>query len=206
MFSCSQADRGLRRNGFTLVEMLIVVFIVGLLAIMSIGSYTHYRKGALLNLAADNLISTLYQARQEVKSGKTDVGSNGDEIATCRGLSLSVTSEESGGVLVAKTEFVSKKSFDGLKWVSQGCTNDSLIESAIALDDLVRVKSIEPAGSYILLFEPPEGEFVITGSDANNLDSFSELKVVLKYGEGDDDDYTRKILINKKTGNATIAK
>jgi len=193
------------QKGFTLIEMLIVIFIIGLLALMSVGAYTHYRKSAMVNLAADNVVSLLYKARQEVKSGKVF---DEEEGSKCRGLNISVNdgedgAEDFGGIKAVEMDYSSVKVL--VKWVETGCVDESAVEMAVDLDDLVKVSEVSPEGNYTLMFVPPEGEFVFSSS-SGLLETHDELEVHLKYGDDEESKYTRTILIDKKTGNATTAK
>ncbi|GEM_PF-4011829 len=60
------------RVGFTLVEMLVVLTIIGIIAFFAVASYSAARKQAKLDLAADSLVSAFNEQTQNVKGGRDD--------------------------------------------------------------------------------------------------------------------------------------
>lgn len=60
-------------KGFTLVEMLIVMFIIAVLSTLAINGYTEYRRTALLGFAADSFTAQFYGLRDSTMHG--DFGS-----------------------------------------------------------------------------------------------------------------------------------
>ncbi len=175
------------RAGFTLIEMLIVITIVGLLSMMAIGSFTHYRKSSLVDLAADNIVSSLYKARDEVRLGKQ----SGDDVY-CRGLKF-VAGEE-GGVMEVKSKFSVLKTWGDGSWRNGTCSTD-FDESPIDLDDLVEVKEVN-GGECVFLYSPPDGE--VSGILNPCWD------VILKYGDSGDGQFERKIHFSSVNGIANI--
>jgi len=56
-------------GGFTLIEILIVIMIIGLLSVFSVSGYSTYRRTALLELNSENLVAQIYQLRDLVAFG-----------------------------------------------------------------------------------------------------------------------------------------
>jgi len=133
-------------TGFTLVEILIVITIVGLLATTSIGGYTRFRKSSMIDLAAKSIVASLYDARDNAKFGKVIGGDSVEKVeasgvgsddengaddergASCFGLKFVGMGESSGsdsdgeaGVFNVVSEFDSAKKWSGQKWVYEGC-------------------------------------------------------------------------------------
>jgi prepilin-type N-terminal cleavage/methylation domain-containing protein len=183
------------RFGFTLIEVMIVVFIIALLSTAAVGGYTRYRKISLLEIAADNIVSTIYQARDSAKMGKT----SGEDSAVCYGVKFKVN----GGPFVSKISagFDAVKKWDKVAggWVDGLCEEAGGGE-AIDLDDLVVINSISGTSDECeILFAPPDGNGSSTcGSDA--------LEIVIAYGEEVDVSYQRIIKFDLKSGIANVEK
>lgn len=61
-----------KKKGFTLVEMMVVISIVALLSVTAVNGYLSYRKSALVNLSAENIVSQI----SAMKSDSTYGGGN----------------------------------------------------------------------------------------------------------------------------------
>jgi prepilin-type N-terminal cleavage/methylation domain-containing protein len=192
MIEIFKKKRGSDERGFTLVEMLVVIFIIGILATMAIGGYTKYRKVALIKLSAEGVVASLYEARDGVRLGEQD----GTDGAKCYGLKFSTE----GGIEKVSAEFSGVKNWEADGWVSGGCgvvSGDGVID----LDDLVTVEDVSLGDGCSILFEPPSGEVYVDSCLPEE-----DLKVLLNYGEGDDDDYKREVIINLENGVSKIQK
>lgn len=56
--------------GFTLVEMLIVIGIVGLLTVLAVGSFGAARKQARLDIAVESMMTTIKEQQGKAKNGR----------------------------------------------------------------------------------------------------------------------------------------
>lgn len=85
-----------KKGGFTMIEVLIVIAIVGMLSVLAVNGYTQYRKTAVLNLAADNLISLIGQTKGKAVHGKGD-NARYESIAANLVAKEAVVDEDDGG-------------------------------------------------------------------------------------------------------------
>lgn len=57
-------------QGFTLIELVVVMGVIALIAVFSLSSYFSYRKSIALSLAVDSLQSAVKTIQQQARSGK----------------------------------------------------------------------------------------------------------------------------------------
>ena len=159
---------GFSRNGFTLVEIIVVMGLVAALAVLSVGGYLQYRKSTILNLSADSIIAQIYSQRNKAMLGYYK-GQRADEIRT----ELDKTSENFDAETVLEKDifeskcftvlfeksadgkflaYISQKDFSGKKvfgidsWEYEGCkdfTNDTVIQKNLfELDSLIKIDNV----------------------------------------------------------------
>lgn len=188
------------RRGFTLIEIMIVVFIIALLSTAAVGGYTRYRKISLLELAADNIVSTIYQARDSVKMGKTGVSG---EAAKCYGVVFDKNSDSPVSKVSVGFDLIKK--WKNGKWVDGSCESAEGGGEPIDLEDLVIIEKISAdetdRAECDILFSPPSGEASTSCGDA-----VKELSFLIKYSEEVDESYQRTIKFNLKSGIANVEK
>lgn len=184
------------KKGFTLVEMLIVIAIVGILATISIGQYNQFRRVSVLDLAADSIVASINDARDSVKAGKV-IGDS--EASMCIGLKF----EADSGVTQVSSKFNNQKNWsknEG-RWVRGGCleVDNAVPGTPVSVGDSVIVESINlgEIESCSVLFSPPDGEV--------DKEASSCIKIRIGYGDGSVD-LQRDININLNTGKAEIFK
>ncbi len=132
----------LRRNqagGFTLVELIIVVAIIGLIAVATIVAIRRGNSEASLRFAAQNLVSVLEQARTMTLSGKVPAG---EAKPPAGGYGVSITVDDAF-VLFADQN-------DNLEY---NPASDQLIET-ITLPPEIKFTSL----GATVIFNPPDGE------------------------------------------------
>ncbi len=218
------------KKGFTLVEILIVITIVGLLATISIGGYTSFRKSSVLDLAADSIVADIYDARDSAKFGKVIGGgdvsdsteNNDGEIegssSKCFGVRFTIANGNGSsdavnfsGIEKFTTDFNTKKKWDNLKgrWVYEGCgeTNEDFLTS-VNLGELLKVEQIYQGANGVV-----SGEVEVEADSCEVLFSPPNgeifrsdcADIVIGYGDSDND-LKRKITIDSNTGKVTITK
>jgi prepilin-type N-terminal cleavage/methylation domain-containing protein len=196
------------KKGFTLVELLIVMFIIAILVTLSVGAYTAYRKVALIDLNADLLVSQINEMRDKVVHG-TEFG----ESLKCFGLKFEKDAEADVGTYKMSAisyDFTDKKVWDAVlkKWLYEGCNGESDDKLIFEIDPMVKVDSIKSGidsgiqeftgDALAFRFVPPNGDIEIAESEIGD-----NLFVKLRYGEGTDERYSRIVLINLTTGKIT---
>jgi len=223
-------------TGFTLVEILIVITIVGLLATTSIGGYTRFRKSSMIDLAAKSIVASLYDARDNAKFGKVVGGASVEEVeasgdgsggkngaddergASCFGLKFVGMGESSGsdsdgetGVFNVVSEFDSAKKWSGQKWVYEGC--GEVVDSGGGSGSGVPGTSVNLADGVKIesISGVVNDSCVVLFAPPNGSIDGSQCgeadDVEIVVGYGDEDeDLKRQININLKTGVAEIKK
>lgn len=217
-------------KGFTLVEMLIVMFIIAVLSTLAINGYTEYRRTALLDFAADGFTAQFYELRDNTIHG--DFGSvafdeisaaiEADEeyvateenIANCFGYYLSVGSEYS--IQRFEISYSNKLEFDIVSetWSREGCEYEELVNDPTVFSDLGLDKEISIMGIYdeneislgqdiAITFIPPNGEIFIDTLSGN---APSAIRIEMKYGKSEEDRYKRNIFVDLTSGQVNVTR
>lgn len=198
----------LKKKGFTLMEILVVMAIAMVLSSLAVNGYLQYRKSALIALSADNIVSQISALRGETIHGISSGDVEGGR--SCRGIYFEKTDDG----FLAKSfsqSFVGKKVWGGESagWIYQGC-GDSLSADLefrdFELDEQVHIKTIgDELGSgfeesVVLRFVPPKGDLEFRenfGSDFENDFSNGEgMRIKIQYGLSDDSDYQKDIFFD----------
>ncbi|MBL4694291.1 prepilin-type N-terminal cleavage/methylation domain-containing protein [Candidatus Gracilibacteria bacterium] len=184
------------KKGFTLMEVLIVIAISAFLAMLAVGSYNSYRKGALLNLGGDQVLSVIEEMKSKaIHDDFGDARKAAIEAALEDG-ELAVSTEDDGrcfGVLFENLdgegfdfysfsqEFVGEKVWEEGEWRYKGCVGD-FVKIELLRDPNLQVVALEGVGfSFWMKFLPPDGDmeyFVDSSFD----EGFEELKFEIQYG------------------------
>lgn len=210
-----QLKDGLKKEGFTLIELILVIFIIAVLSTLAINGYTQYRRSALLDFAADNFVAEFYALRD-----KTIHGNYGgeEESAKCYGLYFQ---HVDGIVEIKKIEIP----YSGLKkpteineegdfsWNFETCDKSTLVADLPNFESLGKDESVkfvevydDENGSvlsdFAILFVPPDGniELDLFGQAL----SLQKVKVVIKYGESDENQFKRNVFIDLTSGKLSV--
>lgn len=145
-----------QHKGFTLIELVIVIAIIGIIVAMSLSSYMGYRKSIALSLAVDSLQSAVKQIQQQARSGKT----LSDGTIPCYGLLF-----EQGKPVHFVTATYQKTSGKNTS-ADQICTQEK-IENLIPLMDGINVVGFDSSINMRVFATPPRGDIVTSGLDIN---------------------------------------
>lgn len=166
----------MNQGGFSLIEVLVVIAIIGLMSVLAIGGYSDYRKDVTIDLAGDSLVSQLNELRAQTVYGQIDsvraeaVRSelNGEVVVPVESPSLcyGASFEKDGDfwdLRQFREDFNDKKVWRGENFVYLGCDGNERPMN-FEWDDNIWLQSItvddqEVTSSLVLRFLPPKGEF-----------------------------------------------
>jgi prepilin-type N-terminal cleavage/methylation domain-containing protein len=179
-----QALRGKTQAGFTLIEMLIVITIVGILAAVAVTSYGTARKQAQLDFAADSLITAFKEQLAKAKSGQGLKSSTIQQQLTelqfaCFGLRF----QKNAPILQYFETAYHSVDDQGNADVcdSEGQLSPFSVEDIqlyeLVLDDL-------PAESAEVLFKPPFAKLVAR-TIQSNFSNFKKMRITLGFKNSD---------------------
>ena len=129
------------KGGFSLVELMVAMAVIGILATLALGSYFTYRKSSLLNIVAEDFVSQVRLYRSEVNE-------------KCMGLAF-VPSDEGFVIEKFSREFRSKKTWNSIQedWVFQGCEGEFASNGQMTIDRDINLQALIVDG------EPFEDKF-----------------------------------------------
>lgn len=172
-----------KKNGFTLIELIVVFTIVVLLAAVSIGGYSKYRRSSLFGLSVDSFVLRL----DELKNSST---SGGDSV--CSGLSF-----EGENPFIYEQKFNNKKVWKGEieGFAYGGCDGEIYDRQDVVLGKAVFFKEIaliddtkipKVVDSFEMRFLPPSGiiEISLNGGSFQK-PQYNELNFTVSDGEKD---------------------
>jgi prepilin-type N-terminal cleavage/methylation domain-containing protein len=185
----------LKKKGFTLLEILIVISILGLVIVIGTSSYSLVQKRIRLDLAANTVQSIISEARDKSRSGYF-----AEETSFCYGFRV-----KSGESL----ELVQTK-FDRLK-DNNKCSiliSDIRVMQTESIQKDLIIKKVEKftepvSEEIVVFFTPPYGTPELSGlrSDREAL-----IKITVGYANSDHPNDSRIVVFNALIGNAYIQK
>lgn len=147
-------------KGFTLIEMLIVITIIGVIAFLGISTYGDAQRQAKLEFAADTVVSLIRQQQSLVKSGRIVVNnqeSDATDASNKKCYGLLITSQTVS--LVESSYFAIKDN------IADVCDVTTLKERPVNdLKDFTistLERSGEPQEELLILFKPPAGKTLL---------------------------------------------
>ena len=145
------------KSAFTLIEMIIVMAIIGVLALVSVSSYSVVQRHTRFDIALDTLISVLKEQRDKARAG----GQNDNMALSCYGLifrkqnqGTDTTTEIASMRYVAVDDKKNRADFcdPALSFIKKdsGVTGDLQVKN-------IALGNNETLDSLALFFKPPLG-------------------------------------------------
>jgi len=156
-------------DGFSLVELLLVILIITLFSSLSIYSYLSYRESVVLNLAFDSFSSKFDEQKNSAVYGvnkKIDLDAIenldfSDVQARCYGLYA-----KDNQLYKFSQDYFDKKVWNnvGQNWQYSGCADfENRVEDVFVLDEGVSLE----VEDFILRFVPPSGDMEVSDDFKN---------------------------------------
>jgi prepilin-type N-terminal cleavage/methylation domain-containing protein len=186
----------LKKKGFTLIEILIVIAIIGTIITVGVGSYGIARKKVQLDVAANTLESVIVEAREKTRSG---IYQKSGEIT--QGVSYCF------GINVTNGKYIDlyRAPYNRLSPKHNQCDKSKReLVKEIKHDENLVVKGIEFFGNEVsdvieIYFAPPKAEIelpvTLIGTDK------PLLKVVVGFKNAEQASEKRMVILNLLTGN-----
>lgn len=188
-----------KKAGFTLLELLIVICIIGILALLTISNYAGVQRGARLDFAADSVVSIIKEQQLLAKSGNRDEDGN----LQCYAFKLVVADEQNEAqALMGSSDYIGLPKDDNgnvmsnpdpsLVDVCEKIGDDEwqargIFEAGTVLQNISEVTNGQDLSSLELYFKPPFAQ----AYKYNDIDKFEALlsgkfRFVLNFDSGEE--------------------
>lgn len=193
--------RCVKKKGFTLVEILLVLAIISVIVLLGVSSYSIVRKKVRLDIAANSVESIITEARERTRSGYYESDGDAEEIKSL-----------CFGFRVSPGEFINflQTPYNRLEQDIKCSRNTQNIKELRIgdIDEDIVIKEIEMFGSNIndeaiIFFRPPDAE---TETVKKGMDRDPLLNMVIGFENSDHPSDKREVVFNALTGNVYTQK
>ncbi|MBU1445650.1 type II secretion system GspH family protein [Patescibacteria group bacterium] len=182
-----------KNKGFTLIEILIVLSIIGIVVLLGVSSYGTVRRRVNLDIATNTAVALVNEARDKARVGYFE--SDGGSV--CFGFKL----QTNGFVEVFQTKYDRLQESKKCSRLEQDM---KFLKKAENDESIITVKNIEKFGDEIdeilVYFTPPYGEVEIDDMHISS-EAESVIKFLIGYNDSENDVDNKEIVFNVLTGN-----
>lgn len=159
------------RGGFTLIEMLIVIVIIGLLAMIAVSSFGSARKQARLDIALETIMSTMKEQQGKAKTGRQVVDDSTGGQMLCYGLVFQKVVPYVQTITVPYRA-IANDNTNNADYCDASVTQPTLKGLAVSEDVILHTiqQGENPVDMLVLLFKPPFGSVL----EVNGLTEITE--------------------------------
>lgn len=143
------------QRGFTIIEMLIVIAVIVILVSMSVGAFSQFYKGNILEEQTQKVVTTLVDARSKTLLSKEDtnygVHFESDRVILFKGDTYSAIDPDNEEVLLSSrvslttiiagggSDIIYKRLTGGV--IANGTTTISLVSDVTRFNELIIIKT-----------------------------------------------------------------
>lgn len=162
---------GRRKRGFTLIEMLIVIVIIGLLAMIAVSSFGSARKQARLDIALETIMSMMKEQQGKAKTGRQVVDASSGGQTLCYGLVFQKVVPYVQTITVPYRA-IANDNTKKADYCDALNTQPTLKDLAVSEDVVLQTirQGGNPVDMLVLLFKPPFGSVL----EVNGLSEITE--------------------------------